>query len=140
MQNEKAFNIEVQGKLPEWVKNFITYDSETHLFTSWDETQAGALGTHESWNEAALHLIKYAETIDPPDSYWMPIVVMGDPALNVPSDRFVLIKGDAGMASKETYVIKAKYRSDTQQWVTVQNDAVSDEFTVPPTYWMEVPE
>ena len=30
MRNEKAFNIEVQGKMPEWVKDFITYDSETH--------------------------------------------------------------------------------------------------------------
>ena len=133
-KDTQAFNIEVQGVVPEWVKNFITYDKETHWFTVWDETQAGEVGKAESWREAVDLCLEYAETIENGISRWK--VLLKCPA---PLDTFVLIKGDSGMSTEKTYVIKAKY-SDLYGWVTVQNDAVSDEFPSKPTHWMEVPE
>jgi len=66
------------------------------------------------------------------DTVWKPIS-------SVPNDKWVLIKGSSGVMRTREYIIKAEYNTDYNRWLTVQNDAVSDEFTSPPTYWMEVP-
>ena len=115
-----------------WAAKFITYNEETHMFIAWDETSSIILDSFDTWEKAKICCFNYAETLNPTTA-WNHIAT-------APLATFILIKGSSGMMLEKEYVIKAKYSTEYKRWLTVQNDAVSDEFTSPPTHWMEIPE